>query len=407
MGFWEATKAAFEALRANRLRTFLTLLGTVVGVVSVVGVIAITQGLNRYVSQEILAIGSHFFTIDKFGFITSAEGYFEALRRKDITTADAQYLRDHITTAEVVVPTSGRSIDVVWRGADLEDARLVGIGHGYPALGDRFAIAAGRHLTDEEIQSGTRVVVIGWDIADQLFGAVDPLGQRVRLGRDSYWVIGVLAQQGQVLGQSRDNLALIPIRAYEKAYGRNESISMTIKAASPELYEACKEEASMLLKIRRGKQPWEEPDFGLQTSETYYGFYSRATGVFYLAMIAIVALSLVVGGIVMMNIMLVTVTERTREIGLRKAIGARRRDIILQFLVEASVLSGSGGVIGVLIGGLIAWLVDAQTPLPARLEVWSVVGSLLLAVALGLGAGLYPAVRAARLVPVTALGYEK
>ena len=403
MGFWEATKAAFEALWANRLRSFLTLLGTVVGVVSVVAVISITQGLNRYVSQEILAIGSHFFTIDKFGFITSAESYFEALRRKNITTADARYLRDQLASAEAVVPIASRPIEVSWSGERVEDAALVGVGLGYPALGDRFELAAGRHLTDEEIQGATRAVVIGWDIVDQLFGAVDPLGQRVRLGSASYWVIGVLAQRGKVLGQSQDNLTLVPIHAYEKAYGRRESISITIKAAAPELYEECQEEAAMLLKIRRGMQPWEEPDFGLQTSETYYGFYSRATGVFYLAMIAIVALSLVVGGIVMMNIMLVAVTERTSEIGLRKAVGARRRDIILQFLVEASVLSGTGGVIGV----VIAWIVDAQTPLPARLEIWSVLGSLTLAIALGLGAGLYPAVRAARLLPIAALGYEK
>ncbi len=292
-------------------------------------------------------------------------------------------------------------------GRRAEEVPLVGLGIGYPALGDLFGLGFGRHLTDEEIRGCRRGVVLGWDVADLLFGAVDPVGRRVRLGRESFWVVGVLEQRGKLLGQSRDNMVLIPITTFEKLHGSRRSVSIMVKAAAAEVYEECQEEAVLLLKIRRGQQPWEEPDFGIQVSETYYSFYRQATGLFYMAMIAIVGLSLVVGGIVMMNIMLVAVAERTCEIGIRKAVGARRRDIVMQFLVEAATLSTSGALLGVLLGGLIALVVNAVSPLPARVEPWSVLVSLAMAITVGLLSGLYPAMRAARLPPVVALGYEK
>ncbi|MCK4306089.1 MAG: ABC transporter permease [Candidatus Eisenbacteria sp.] len=396
-----------EALQANRLRSALTILGTVVGVVAVVSVVSITQGLNRYVSQEILSMGSHIFSLDKYGFITSNEEYFEAARRKDLRSDDARYLQDHLTMAAAVVPTAHYTVDVLWEGRQAKDVALVGIGSGYAALGDEFDIACGRHLTYQEEATRRRSAVIGSDIAEELFGAVDAIGQRMRVGRESFWVVGVLKQRGAVLGTSRDNVVLMPITTFESIYGSRRSISIIIKAASPAVYEACQEEAMLLLKLRRGRQPWEPPDFGVQNSETYYAFYSRATSLFYLGMIAVVGLSVVVGGIVMMNIMLVAVTERTKEIGIRMAVGARRRDIMMQFLIEALALSSSGGILGVLLGALIAVLVNVLSPLPARVEFWSVFVGLCMAVGIGVVAGVYPAMRASRLAPVVALGYEK
>ncbi len=407
MSFWEAVRLAFEALGVNRLRSALTILGTVVAVVAIVAVISITQGLNRYVAQELLDVGSHTFTIDKFGDVTDAASYFEALKRRNLRTEDADFLREVLTTAEVVVPATGTRVDVDWRGERIEDTQLRGMGPGYAALGDAYRLHAGRHFTADELRGAARVALLGSEVADQLFGAVDPIGRRVRVGRESFWVIGVLTEQGSVLGQSQDNRVIVPISAFEKHWGRRRSISITLRARTPELFETAQDEATTMLKIRRGLQPWSEPDFGVRSAEAFYEVYQRTTSLFYLGILVVVGLSLVVGGIVMMNIMLVSVTERTREIGIRKAVGARRRDVLMQFLVEACALSGSGGLVGIAVGGAVALLVDRVTPLPARLEPWSIVLSLALALAVGVVAGIYPAARAARLIPVAALGYEK
>lgn len=406
MSLWEAVRHAASALLAHRLRSALTMLGTVVGVLAVVSVISITQGLNRYVSQELLSTGSHVFSISQFGMITDHEAYFEALKRRPLRLADAEYLADRMTTAEAVVPVVGRQAEVEWRNRRIKGVQIQGVGAGYEALGDYQNLDAGRHIALEEIRGAARAAILGWDVADQLFPGVDPVGQRFHIARESFSVAGVLARRGRVLGMSRDNLIVIPVTTLQKLHGRQRPVTIVIQAAGPEVYQACQEEAELLLKLRRGKNPWEEPDFGMETAETLYALYDKLTGVFFLGMIAIVGLSVVIGGIVMMNIMLVAVSERTREIGICKAIGARRRDILLQFLVEAAALSGGGALIGVLLGTLLAWLVQAASPLPTRVAGWSVIGSLGLALGVGLLSGLYPAQRAARLSPVHALHHE-
>ena len=407
MNLWDALGHAWRALRAHRLRAALTILGTLVGVFAVVSVVAITQGLNRYVSQELLATGSHVFSLSQFGIATSREEFLEALKRKPLRVEDAEYLQDQMTTAEAVVPNVGTQQDVEWRGRRARGVFVQGLGSGYEALGDYLRLAAGRQLTLEDIRGAHRTAVLGWDIADQLFGGVDPVGQRFRVGRESFWVVGVLQRRGKVLGISRDNVVVVPVTTFQRIHGKRQSIEILVKASSPETYQPAQEEAELLLKLRRGKKPWEDADFGLQTSEALYALYDKLTGVFFLGMIALVALSVVIGGIVMMNIMLVAVSERTREIGICKAVGARRRDILLQFLVEAGALSGTGGVLGVLVGSGVAWLIQAVTPLPTHVAGWSVVASLSLALAVGLLSGLYPAHRAAWLSPVEALRHEK
>jgi putative ABC transport system permease protein len=404
---WEAIRMALGALWVNRLRSLLTVLGTVVAVLAIVSVVAITQGLNRYVAKQLLSTGSHVFTLSKYGIITSEADWYEAAKRRRLTLADADALREQMTTAEAVVPSLTTVKDVEWRGRRLTRMMVQGLGHEYPALGETFPLVQGRHLTAEDERAERRQVVLGWDVADRLFGGNDPVGERVRIGRESFWVAGVLERRGKVLGFSRDEIALVPVTTYQKLFGRRQSVDISILAASPELYEPCQEEAELLLKLRRGLKPWEDPDFGKETSETLYALYSRATGAFFLGMIAIASLSLLIGGIVIMNIMLVAVSERTREIGIAKAVGARRRDIRLQFLVESATLAGLGGLIGVALGAGIAALVEAASPLPARIEGWSVAVSLLVALAVGISAGLYPAMRAARLAPVEALRQEK
>jgi putative ABC transport system permease protein len=407
VNFWDALATAWSSLRAHRLRSALTVLGTVVGVLAVVSVVAITQGLNRYVSQELLSTGSHVFSLSQLGMITSREDFFAALKRKPLRLDDADYLEERMTTAEAVVPQATGQEDVQWRGRRARGVMVQGLGYGYEALGELSTLQSGRQLTLEDVRGAHRTAVLGADLAEQLFAGVDPVGQRVRVGRESFLVAGVLARRGKVLGISRDNVAVIPVTTYRKLFGRNTSITILIKAASPEVYHASQDEAQMLLKLHRGKKPWEDPDFGMETAEALYALYDKLTGVFFLGMIAIVGLSVVIGGIVMMNIMLVAVSERTREIGIAKAIGARRRDILLQFLMEAATLSGSGAVLGVVLGVGVAWLVRALSPLPTRVAGWSVAGSLALALTIGILSGLYPARRAASLSPVEALRHEK
>ena len=407
MNIWDALRQAWGSLRAHRLRAALTILGTLVGVLAVVSVVAITQGLNRYVAQEMLSMGSHVFSLDQFGVITSHEEFLEALKRKPLRLDDAEYLQEHLTTAEVVVPAVNDYRDVEWRGRRAKGVLIQGMGADYEVLGDISGLAAGRHLSAEDVRAAHRTAVLGWDVADQLFAGIDPVGQRFRIGRESFWVAGVLERRGKVLGVSRDNIVVVPVTTLQKLHGRRQSVEILIKVASADVYQACQEEAQLALKLRRGKKPWEDPDFGMQTAEALYALYDRLTGVFFLGMIALVILSVVVGGIVMMNIMLVAVSERTREIGICKAVGARRRDILLQFLVEATALSGTGGILGVLGGAGLAWVVSAATPLPTHVAGWSVAASLALAFGVGIVSGLYPARRAARLSPVHALRYEK
>ncbi len=407
MKLWEAIRQAVGALRANRLRSALTILGTVVGVLAVVSIVAITQGLNRYVARELLATGSHVFSISQFGLITDQESWYQALKRRPLRSEDADYLRERLHGCDVVVPSVGTQRDVSWRGRTAKGVHVAGFGADYEALDDSFVLQGGRALGTEDVRGAHLTAVLGSEVAEQLFAGADPLGQRVRIGRDTFWVAGVLQRRGKVLGVSRDNLVVIPITTFQKLFERRQSVEILVKAASPESYAPCQEEAALLLKLRRGLKPWDEPDFGLETSETLYALYSRATSAVFLGMVAVVGLSVIVGGIVMMNIMLVAVSERTREIGIAKAVGARRHDVLLQFLVEAATLAALGGVIGVLLGAGVAWVVRAASSLPTRVEPWSVIASLGLALVVGVLSGLYPAHRAARLSPIHALRYEK
>jgi len=401
----EALRLAAATLWANRLRTFLTILGNVVAVSSVVAVVAVINGLNSYVSEQILSTGTHVFSISKFGFVTDYDTWLKMMRRKDLTLDDADALSRQMQYASAVVPVVSRS-ETLRRGRDeASGASLVGLGDGYPDL-RTLDLETGRHLTRQDMLGRAQVAVIGVEVRDKLFGSIDPIGQDLRVGRDRFLVVGVLKKRGSVLGQSQDNIVLIPVTTYVKIYGKRNPIELNIRSTGPETLEAAQEEASMILKLRRGLKPWDEPDFSVETSQMLYSFYQNITKGVYGLTIGIVAVSLLVGGIVIMNIMFVSVTERTREIGIRRALGARRRDVVLQFLSESVALAALGGIFGVIVGMAGAIVLRATTPLPASIQLWSVVVGLLLASSVGLFFGIYPAFRASQLVPVEALRRE-
>jgi putative ABC transport system permease protein len=401
----EALRLALTTLWANRLRSFLTILGNVVAVSSVVAVVAVINGLNSYVSEKILSTGSHVFQISKFGMATDYDSYMKMLRRKDITLDDADALARQMQNAMAVVPIVTRS-ETLRRGRDeASGATVVGLGEGYPDL-RTLDIESGRHLTRQDMTGRASVAVIGAEVKDKLFGGIDPIGQELRVGRHRLLVVGVLKPRGSVLGQSQDNLVLIPVTTFVKTYGKRYPIELNIRATGAETLEAAEEEATFLLKLRRGLDPWDEPDFDVMSSEMLYTLYQNITKGIYGLTIGIVAISLLVGGIVIMNIMFVSVTERTREIGIRRALGAKRRDVVLQFLSESIALAAVGGVFGVLVGAAGALVLRATTPLPASIQVWSIVVGLLLASSVGLFFGIYPAFRASRLAPVEALRHE-
>ena len=405
MNLVEALRLALAVLWSNRLRTILTILGNVVAVSSVVAVVAIIDGLNRYVSDKVLSTGSQVFTITKFGFENDYDTYLKMLRRKDLTVADAEALERQMQHASAVVPVVSRRENLRVGRTEASGASVVGLGDGYAEL-RTLDLAAGRHLAREDIRGRASVAVIGEQVREKLFDPLDPVGRELRVGRHRFLIIGVFKTRGSVLGQSQDNIVCIPVTTYTKLFGTRDPMEINIRARSAEEMPAAEEEATLLMKLRRGLNPWDEPDFNVFTSEMLYTLYQNLTKGIYGLTIGIVAVSLLVGGIVIMNIMFVSVTERTREIGIRRAIGARRRDVLMQFLAESVTLAALGGLIGVALGSLTAIVLHQTTPLPATVRLWSVLVGLLLASSVGLFFGIYPAARASRLVPVEALRHE-
>ena len=405
MNLRESTGIALTALRANKLRSFLTLLGTIIGVASVIAVISFVEGMNRFVSDKLLNAGSNVFQVDKFGFITSNDAYITALRRPDITLDDAENLRLSVPHAKMVVGAADDQERVHYRARHLDGVNVRGRSPGYEVIDD-LTIAEGRHLTDGDDRHRERVCVLGPEVVEELFPGMDPIDKEVRIGEQSYRVVGVTVAKGKMLGQSQDRFAAIPIRTFLKYRNERASLSINIKSFDQASLPLAIQETRNLLRGRRHLGPGKPDNFGVTTADTWMEFYRTLTGGIFVVMIGVASIALVVGGIVIMNIMLVSVTERTREIGIRKALGARRRDILTQFLVEATTLSLAGGVIGILIGVGLALLVGAISPLPAGVNGPAIVLGIVMSSLVGIFFGSYPAFRAARLDPIDALRYE-
>jgi putative ABC transport system permease protein len=401
----ELIRLAAKTLWSNRLRSALTVLGTAVAVLAIVAVVSILNGADRYVAQQILTSGPDVFTLTKVGFVMDFEAMLEAQKRRDLELEDAVFLQDQLTLAAAVVPRVQQRLSVKRGREQLTNVSVWGTGADYPLVGD-FIIEAGRDLGPLDLETRSSVAVIGAEVRERLFGNLDPIGQSIRIGAFRHVVVGVLEARGGGLGESKDELILIPITTLQKQFGSRQSIDIMVQAADISVLEDSKAEAALYLKLRRGLKPYDEPDFDIHTDEQVFAAYQNFTRLFYAALVGLVSLSLLIGGIVIMNIMLVSVTERTREIGLRKALGAHPKHIVAQFLVESVLLSLAGGLAGGTLGALVTWLVEALSPVPAQVQPWSVVVGLALAGGAGLFFGIYPAHRASRLSPIAALRAE-
>ncbi len=413
MHFSDVFATAIGQIRANKLRSFFTLLGIIVSVAFLVAVIAIIQGMNAYVKENIAdaMIGANTFQVRRSPVNVariSDDDMTRIARRPKLTARDAAAVEDAIPDADAIAMTSGwptPRAEVVWRDLHLADVMLFGVTPAYEEVQD-YRIESGRALGDIDVSERRAVVVIGHDVAEKLFPGIPAVGKTVRVYGEQFEIIGVNAAKGEVLGQSFDTYALLPITRFEMLFGRRNTTTVSVKMATPEAMDLAMQKAEEAMRMTRGLRPGEENDFSIETSAALVDFWKTVTRLLFAIIPAVVAIGVVVGGIVIMNIMLMAVTERTHEIGIRKAVGARASDIERQFLWEAIVLATLGGIMGATAGWLFAELIAAASPLPARVTTWSVALAVALGASVGIVFGVYPARRAARLDPIAAMRSE-
>lgn len=406
----ESFRLALLSLRANKLRTLLTLLGVIVGVTSVISVITIISGLDTTVATAFSSQGSTVFSVAKRPLvITSREDMIKFNRRKDVTRDDAEVIQRLCRTCS--------SVGIALNGAGLikfAENKSEGVsvrGLSLPMFDiENVTIQAGRRWSDQEGSGGRNVCVIGTDLLENVFNgrsADSVIGEQLRVDGVPFEVLGVATPFGKVLGFSRDNFVYIPFQASQKIYGSRSSITIHIKVADSGDFESAKDEVRAVMRNRRGKTTADEEDgFSVESQDAFLSIYSSATSGIYAATIAVAAVSLVVGGIVVMNIMLVSVTERTKEIGLRKAVGARQRDILLQFLIEAVSVTVLGGLLGIIVGYGLAFILSFALGFPVSIRAQSAIMGIGVSLVVGIVSGLYPAMRAAKLDPIDAMRNE-
>ena len=409
MHFLEAVRIAFQSLWANKLRSVLTLLGVVIGVAAVIAVVTFVNGINGYVGEKIFNLGADVFIMFKVSpAVTNVDHYLEGQKRKDLTMDDYRAVRAGCAHC-LYVGAYARNLNghVKYGEESLTDTQVQGMTPSV-AITQDIDLDSGRMLVESDLENNSPVAVVGTDIVETLMPGVDPIGKEIRVDGWIYRVIGVGKKKGKTLGQSLDNYVLIPMTSWLKQYGSyNTNMRISAKAAGTgALLETAKDEARVVLRSRRHVAPDQPDDFDVETNSSLLSIWSNLTGTFFIAMIGIAAISMVVGGIVIMNIMLVSVTERTREVGIRKAMGARRSDVLLQFLIEAITLAVTGGVIGVLLGIAVAKGVTFAVGMPSVIKLWAVAAGLIVAASVGVFFGVYPARRAAMLDPIAALRFE-
>ena len=400
---FESANIALQAIWSNKLRSFMTVLGNIVAVGSIVTVVSLIQGMNAYVSDVIVSgVGADAFMVQRVGITTTDEEIERTRNNPEVSLTEAREVERFSSFVSAVMAQAQNRGEVTYRSTTLDSVVIQGVTRDYGEF-SVFDAERGRMISPTEIDSSRPVTLIGYDTAERLFGAAEPLDKLIRIGGRQFRVIGVSARKGGSLGASQDEFAVIPLGNYRKLFGVRSSLALMVKPLDPSLLSAAMDDTTVALRVARGLKPREPNNFGVFSSGTIIGIYEQATRGIFAVLIGVVALSLLVGGIVIMNIMLMVVTERTREIGLRKALGARRQDIMAQVLTESVVLSTFGGVVGLILGFFAGWAISVLSPISARLEPWSVVLGIGIAAGVGLFFGAYPAAQASRLDPIEAL----
>jgi putative ABC transport system permease protein len=404
-GFLEYAGVALDSLRVNKLRSFLTLLGIIIGITSIIAVISIIQGLDKYWKEKVSNFGPNTFVVTQFPITTDPDKFFELLRRNpEIHSAEGDAIRGLCTACDKVGVETHKEIRVRYRGQSVEQVDMSGLTPNILEI-EGYEIEEGRMLVDWEDEHARFSAFIGADIADKLYPGVDPVGREIELEDHWYTVVGVGKRRGTVFGMSRDNYVKVPLQTFQKIYGGRRSVNISIRSLPGRMQEA-QDEARVIMRSEHRLGYNDEDDFGVITSEGVNDLFNNLTRIIFSVSLFVVGTSLVVGGIVIMNIMLVSVVERTREIGIRKAVGARQQDVVNQFLVESVVLCCTGGVIGVTIAYGISTLIGNFTPLPSAFPLWAPLLAVLLSTVIGVFFGIYPARRAGRLDPIEALRME-
>jgi putative ABC transport system permease protein len=413
MGLLEAVGMALGTIRAQKLKSFFSLIGVLIGVTFLIAVVSIVQGMNRYMVDRFAntLIGANTFELRQRPNIVTGnvtdDVWLEWRRRPRITYADADNVRERLHVPATFAKFCEDRVSVHYEGKVAKDIYLAGTEAPYFGIRN-YQITAGRAFSPQEVTTAQPVLVVGYELAEKLLAGVDPVGKSVQIGGLPYRIIGVVAKQGTLFGLSLDKFAVMPF----SAPGRrlicpiNVLDALIVRTDNPTAMQQGVDEAEAIMRSRRGLKPWQANNFAFETAQGALGTWRKISKILFLALPGLVAISLVVGGIVIMNIMLMAVSERTREIGIRKALGARRRDILAQFVVESATLSAGGALLGIGFGLVLAFVVKALTPLPAAVAPWSVAAGMVLGIGVGVAAGVYPASRASRLDPIAALRAE-
>ncbi|HSU59381.1 MAG TPA: ABC transporter permease [Bryobacteraceae bacterium] len=407
--FWEAGRIAIDSLNKNKLRSFLTLLGIILATTTLISVMALIHGMNLYIATKVSDMGSDGFRVVRmawFGTRDPKKLRLMSKRNPQIKPEEYEFLRENVTLLRGLGMTADRNGRVSFQGQSTDNTiSIEGITANIPAL-NNVQVDVGRPISPNEVQRHAAVVFIGSDIRKRFFENRDPIGKALQVDGVPFEVVGVAKSLGSVFGQSQDNFVMMPIDSYFKMYGSQKGIDLIAKAVDQDHLNQAKDEVTMLLRAFRHLRPGQDDNFGIMTSDSFVNLWQRLTAAIAATAVGIVSVFMVVGGIVIMNIMLAAVTERTHEIGIRKSLGARRSDILNQFLVEAATLASMGGLIGVLIAWAIAVLIRNAASIPMALPFLSVVVGVGLSAVVGLFFGIYPAQRASKLDPIEALRTE-
>ena len=405
---FDAIGLAISSVWVNKIRSLMMVLGNIVAVSSIIAVVSLLQGMNNYVANAILKdVGVGTFKVEKIGVITDEDEERTAWRRNpNVTMLDARAIETFDPTLiDAVMAESGARANISWGDTMLEATQVRGVTADYEEFSG-YSAEMGRLPTRMEVDRARNVAVLGWETADKLFKGRNPIDRAIQVNGMHFMVIGVSEKKGSVFGNSQDEFVMVPLGAFQRLFGSRRSLEITVKPVQPELVEPAMDAARVALRVKRHLRPRDVDNFGMYTSDTLLNLWKTFSQGAFSILIGVVSLSLVVGGIVIMNIMLMVVSERTREIGLRKALGAKRRDIVWQILTESTTLSMVGGLLGTLFGFGVATLVSTLTPIPARIEPWSVPLGLGMTAVVGMFFGTYPAMRAAALDPIEALRKE-